>query len=252
MTAFGEYLYSLRKQKGWTQKQLASQLGLSNKAVSKWETGEAYPDINQLYPLAALFGVSVDCLLRGGVSSSGRASFQETKHLPQLCSRNEWRKYSRKHATPKWKSVLKTLRICAAAFAAFVAALCICIDIFANEYILLAVTALIGASMISGGIFIISQLHNDCAFLPFGEGWQKIVLRHKLMVGFAYEIFLASLWFFYGTSIYTPEQVDIAIATVAIGLVMALLALTLFVSELVLWCRDREEFAQKAVWEEIE
>ena len=65
MNEFGNYLYSLRKSKGMTQQELADKLGVTNKAVSKWETGEAFPETAQLIPLSDIFGVTVDDLLRG-------------------------------------------------------------------------------------------------------------------------------------------------------------------------------------------
>lgn len=66
MNRFGDYLYTLRREKRMTQAELADLLGITNKAVSKWETGEAFPETSQLLPLADIFGVSVDELLRGG------------------------------------------------------------------------------------------------------------------------------------------------------------------------------------------
>ena len=65
MTAFGNFLYELRKERGMTQQELADRLHITNKAVSKWETGEAFPETAQLVPLATIFGVTVDELLRG-------------------------------------------------------------------------------------------------------------------------------------------------------------------------------------------
>lgn len=62
---FGEFLYALRKEKGWTQSELADKLGITNKAVSKWETGEAFPETSQLVPLSTVFDLTVDELLRG-------------------------------------------------------------------------------------------------------------------------------------------------------------------------------------------
>lgn len=53
----------LRKQKNMTQESLAQALGVSNQAVSKWESGQCCPDISLLPELAALFAVSVDELL---------------------------------------------------------------------------------------------------------------------------------------------------------------------------------------------
>ena len=65
MNEFGNNLYTLRKNKGMTQQDIADKLGVTNKAVSKWETGEAFPETAQLVPLADMFGVTVDDLLRG-------------------------------------------------------------------------------------------------------------------------------------------------------------------------------------------
>lgn len=61
--AFGNYLYALRKNTGLSQTELAHQLGVTNKAVSKWENGKAKPGTETLRKLAALFGISVDMLL---------------------------------------------------------------------------------------------------------------------------------------------------------------------------------------------
>lgn len=62
---FGDFLYRLRKERGMTQAELADRLGVTNKAVSKWETGEAMPETALLVPLAGIFGVTVDELLKG-------------------------------------------------------------------------------------------------------------------------------------------------------------------------------------------
>lgn len=63
--AFGAFLVRLRKEKELTQKELAEQLYVSDKAVSKWERGLSLPDISLLTPLAECLGVTVTELLRG-------------------------------------------------------------------------------------------------------------------------------------------------------------------------------------------
>ncbi|PDX85899.1 hypothetical protein CHR60_12835 [Faecalibacterium prausnitzii] len=63
--AFGVFLAQLRREKGWTQKDLAEKLYVSDKAVSKWERGLSVPDVSLLLPLAELLGVSVTELLEG-------------------------------------------------------------------------------------------------------------------------------------------------------------------------------------------
>ena len=60
---FHQKLQELRKQKGITQEELAERLYVSRTAVSKWESGRGYPNIDSLQAIARFFGVSVDALL---------------------------------------------------------------------------------------------------------------------------------------------------------------------------------------------
>lgn len=62
---FHEKMQQLRKQKGWTQEELAERLFVSRTAVSKWESGRGYPGIESLKAVSKLFLVSVDELLSG-------------------------------------------------------------------------------------------------------------------------------------------------------------------------------------------
>ena len=61
----GTYLATLRKNADMTQQEVADRLGVSNKTVSKWESGGGFPDISILPALAELYGVSADELLAG-------------------------------------------------------------------------------------------------------------------------------------------------------------------------------------------
>ena len=60
----GMMISSLRKEKGMTQLELAEKMGVTDKAVSKWERDLSYPDINSIPKLAEVFGVSVDELMQ--------------------------------------------------------------------------------------------------------------------------------------------------------------------------------------------
>ena len=60
----GMMISSLRKEKGMTQLELAEKMGVTDKAVSKWERDLSYPDINSIPKLAEIFGVSVDELMQ--------------------------------------------------------------------------------------------------------------------------------------------------------------------------------------------
>ena len=61
----GELIAALRKEKGWSQTELAERLGVTNKAVSRWETGRGYPDVELLPLLAKELGVTISELLDG-------------------------------------------------------------------------------------------------------------------------------------------------------------------------------------------
>ena len=64
-TDTGRFICSLRKEKGLTQKQLAEKLSVTDKAVSKWETGRSAPDISLLEKLSQILDVSVVEILKG-------------------------------------------------------------------------------------------------------------------------------------------------------------------------------------------
>jgi len=63
MINIGEIIAKTRKEKALTQEQLSEVFGVSVAAVSKWETGAAYPDITLLPKIAEFFDISVDRLL---------------------------------------------------------------------------------------------------------------------------------------------------------------------------------------------
>lgn len=63
--ATGTFIAQLRKENNLTQKQLAEKLNVTDKAISRWETGKGYPDILMLIPLCKVLGISVNELLTG-------------------------------------------------------------------------------------------------------------------------------------------------------------------------------------------
>ena len=62
---FGAFVAQIRKEQGLTQKELADRLNVTDKAVSKWETGKGFPDLKLLEPLAQVLGVSLVELMQG-------------------------------------------------------------------------------------------------------------------------------------------------------------------------------------------
>ena len=65
----GMMISSLRKEKGMTQLELAEKMGVTDKAVSKWERDLSYPDLNSIPKLAEIFGVSVEYLMQNRLES---------------------------------------------------------------------------------------------------------------------------------------------------------------------------------------
>ena len=84
---FGERVAELRKKCGMTQSQLADQLNVSNKTISRWETGDGYPEITLLVPLAKSLGVTVDYLL----SESADREDSQFEHNSNRTNRKEYR-----------------------------------------------------------------------------------------------------------------------------------------------------------------
>ncbi len=62
---FGEKIQKLRNQNKWTQEELAEKLYISRTAVSKWESGKGYPNIDSLKEIAKIFNITIDELLSG-------------------------------------------------------------------------------------------------------------------------------------------------------------------------------------------
>ena len=60
-----ERIQELRKQKGISQEELANELGVSRQAVSKWESGQSFPELDNIVALSDYFGVSADYVLKG-------------------------------------------------------------------------------------------------------------------------------------------------------------------------------------------
>ena len=81
----GAVIKQLREKQNITQLQLADKLGVSNKAVSKWETGKGYPDITLLQPIADALSVSVAELLSGEAVVNENVSANMLKSKFYVC-----------------------------------------------------------------------------------------------------------------------------------------------------------------------
>ncbi len=93
-----EKIYQLRKAKNWSQEDLAAKIGVSRQSVSKWERGEALPDLEQMISLSDIFGVSIDDLIRSNkitedekedLQSQAKTTTPQTDQETPLTSPNE-------------------------------------------------------------------------------------------------------------------------------------------------------------------
>lgn len=75
----GSFISALRKSKGLTQQELSIELGVTNKTVSKWECGDALPEIQTLLLISDYFEISVDEILRGEKARPTKNITQETE-----------------------------------------------------------------------------------------------------------------------------------------------------------------------------
>ena len=66
---FSEKIAMLRRQKNWSQEELAEKLMVTRQAVSKWESAQSMPDLDKLVQLSELLGVSTDYLLKNGMDT---------------------------------------------------------------------------------------------------------------------------------------------------------------------------------------
>lgn len=105
---FNNRLYQLRKQKGFSQEELANRLNVSRQTVSKWEVGDSTPDMEKLVAISDLFDVSLDMLIMGKEAPAPEAAPAKSELVDVI---------NQKVLTPdnkkKAKSALKTAGIIA-------------------------------------------------------------------------------------------------------------------------------------------
>ena len=81
---FGGYLSRLRKERDMTQSELADKLNLTRQAVSKYETGDSFPDVSILVSIANIFHVTLDELIRSGEPTVGEAAILSTAAIEDI------------------------------------------------------------------------------------------------------------------------------------------------------------------------
>ena len=107
---FNNRLYQLRKQKGFSQEELANRLNVSRQTISKWEVGDSTPDMEKLIAISDLFNVSLDNLITGKedepqITTETKSDFVSVLNEKVLTNENK----------KKAKSALKIIGIIATA-----------------------------------------------------------------------------------------------------------------------------------------
>lgn len=85
----GKFIAEMRKEKGITQKQLADQLGISDKTISKWECGNGMPEISMMIPLCNVLGMNVNELLSGEKLPAEDYTRKAEENMMHLMKENE-------------------------------------------------------------------------------------------------------------------------------------------------------------------
>ena len=107
MMALGMNIRAARKKKGFTQEELALQVGVTSQAVSRWESGAGLPDISMIVPLARILSVSADTLFGLEETKQDEAIYMEIKHVYE-----EIVKMASSPADPEqkhWKQIRQTI-----------------------------------------------------------------------------------------------------------------------------------------------
>ena len=99
---FGAFVAQLRKEKGLTQKELADLLHVTDKAVSKWETGKGFPDLKLLEPLAETLDISLVELLQGERSPRESLTMGEAGQLAARAMEQSQKTTARRYLKLLW------------------------------------------------------------------------------------------------------------------------------------------------------
>lgn len=88
----GKFIAQLRKEKEITQKQLAEKLGVSDKAVSRWECGKGFPDVSLLLPICKIFEINANELLAGERLDEKEYHKKAEEHIVELVKKADYKK----------------------------------------------------------------------------------------------------------------------------------------------------------------
>lgn len=100
-------LVALRREHGYSQEELATRLGVSRQAVSKWERAESSPDTDNLIALARLYGISLDAMLLSGPNPDETDAAREEREVFEAAQ--AWEDAEKKKQKKAWKKTKEKL-----------------------------------------------------------------------------------------------------------------------------------------------
>lgn len=245
MNTVGDRIRKARAEKHLTQQQIADALDVTNKAVSKWETGEALPETAQLVPLCDLLGLTVDELLQDLPSA-------QTSHSSDEQPRREWLDYRKWYALNKscrpadWaKRLCKRLLPALAILVAFAATF---FPLYFTGHGFAAVAC--GYVLIAAFAWFVTYalvLHFN-GYLPFDERWKKRLLARSVRIAAICALLILSptqacIWL-----VGEPWITEWAILPLLLGLPAAvgldILAIMVAVVDIICWLGDKMKYRE--------
>lgn len=85
----GKFILQKRKEKNWTQEQLGEKIGVSNKTISKWETGKCMPDYSIIKNLCQELEISIAELMNGEATEENSVYTYDNEHVMDLLKRTQ-------------------------------------------------------------------------------------------------------------------------------------------------------------------
>lgn len=98
----GEFIARRRKELNMTQKELAEELGVTDRAVSKWENGRCMPDLSLIQPLSRILGVGVNDLLCGEIIEEKQYRSKSEENLISMAELNHQLNYMKSFRYGFW------------------------------------------------------------------------------------------------------------------------------------------------------
>lgn len=169
----GKLIVEARKAKGFTQKELAVRLGVTDKAVSKWERGISCPDVGLILPLAELLEVSTSELLSGEKINAGSQTGESVIHQALA--------YFHRREKLETKKIRAYFFYGTTICVVLAMMICLICDFAINQN--LSWSLIVAASLVGGWMVLI----------PLGRAREKVILKTLIALSLAVIPYLAAL-----------------------------------------------------------